>query len=73
MCVCSCFCFVFSDYIQPICLPEENQVFPPGSICSIAGWGTVEYQGKLLDSEEKKMPIVKSMLLHNLVNTFNIF
>lgn len=44
----SSFCSVlFSDYIQPICLPEENQVLPPGKICSIAGWGRVAYQGKL--------------------------
>jgi hypothetical protein len=36
----------FSDYIQPICLPEENQVFLPGKNCSIAGWGRIIYQGK---------------------------
>lgn len=46
------FSFMFTDYIQPICLPEENQVFPPGRICSIAGWGTLVYQGKLSDSIE---------------------
>ena len=48
MCIYSSFCSVlFSDYIQPICLPEKNQVFPPGRMCSIAGWGRVVYQGKL--------------------------
>nr|KAF6478671.1 transmembrane serine protease 15 [Molossus molossus] len=35
----------YTDYIQPICLPEENQVFPPGRICSIAGWGKLFHQG----------------------------
>ncbi|NXU55146.1 ENTK Enteropeptidase, partial [Turnix velox] len=31
----------FTDYIQPICLPEKNQQFLPGINCSIAGWGTI--------------------------------
>lgn len=37
--------FDFSDYIQPICLPEANQKFSPGRICSIAGWGATEVGG----------------------------
>ncbi|NXR33342.1 ENTK Enteropeptidase, partial [Zosterops hypoxanthus] len=31
----------YSDYIQPICLPEKNQQFLPGINCSIAGWGNI--------------------------------
>ncbi|NXN55789.1 ENTK Enteropeptidase, partial [Rynchops niger] len=31
----------YTDYIQPICLPETNQQFLPGINCSIAGWGTI--------------------------------
>ncbi|NXF93354.1 ENTK Enteropeptidase, partial [Eubucco bourcierii] len=31
----------YTDYIQPICLPEKNQQFLPGMNCSIAGWGTI--------------------------------
>ncbi|NWH18483.1 ENTK Enteropeptidase, partial [Grus americana] len=31
----------YTDYIQPICLPEENQQFLPGINCSIAGWGSI--------------------------------
>ncbi|NXD72800.1 ENTK Enteropeptidase, partial [Eolophus roseicapillus] len=31
----------YTDYIQPICLPENNQHFLPGINCSIAGWGTI--------------------------------
>uniref|UniRef100_A0A8C8R6P3 Transmembrane serine protease 15 n=1 Tax=Pelusios castaneus TaxID=367368 RepID=A0A8C8R6P3_9SAUR len=30
----------YSDYIQPICLPEANQQFLPGINYSIAGWGS---------------------------------
>ena len=59
------FSFIFPDYIQPICLPEENQVFSPGRICSIAGWGTLIYQGKLSDSKEniKTISWIKYMYL----------
>ncbi|NXE74234.1 ENTK Enteropeptidase, partial [Cochlearius cochlearius] len=31
----------YTDYIQPICLPEKNQQFLPGINCSIAGWGRI--------------------------------
>ncbi|NWQ69588.1 ENTK Enteropeptidase, partial [Neopipo cinnamomea] len=31
----------YTDYIQPICLPEKNQQFLPGINCSIAGWGNI--------------------------------
>ncbi|NXX59985.1 ENTK Enteropeptidase, partial [Scopus umbretta] len=31
----------YTDYIQPICLPETNQQFLPGINCSIAGWGSI--------------------------------
>ncbi|NWR93399.1 ENTK Enteropeptidase, partial [Furnarius figulus] len=31
----------YTDYIQPICLPEKNQQFLPGINCSIAGWGKI--------------------------------
>ncbi|KFQ08846.1 Enteropeptidase, partial [Leptosomus discolor] len=31
----------YTDYIQPICLPEKNQQFLPGIKCSVAGWGDI--------------------------------
>ncbi|NXJ36061.1 ENTK Enteropeptidase, partial [Ciconia maguari] len=31
----------YTDYVQPICLPEKNQQFLPGVNCSIAGWGSI--------------------------------
>ncbi|NXE24602.1 ENTK Enteropeptidase, partial [Ardeotis kori] len=31
----------YTDYIQPICLPEKNRQFLPGMNCSIAGWGSI--------------------------------
>uniref|UniRef100_A0A8C8R707 Enteropeptidase n=1 Tax=Pelusios castaneus TaxID=367368 RepID=A0A8C8R707_9SAUR len=35
----------YSDYIQPICLPEANQQFLPGINYSIAGWGSTTNHG----------------------------
>ncbi|NXX79688.1 ENTK Enteropeptidase, partial [Urocolius indicus] len=31
----------YTDYIQPICLPEKDQQFLQGINCSIAGWGYI--------------------------------
>ncbi|NXR25273.1 ENTK Enteropeptidase, partial [Cinclus mexicanus] len=31
----------YTNYIQPICLPEKSQQFLPGINCSIAGWGDI--------------------------------
>ncbi|XP_034970884.2 enteropeptidase isoform X3 [Zootoca vivipara] len=36
----------YTDYIQPICFPEKNQQFLPGTNCSIAGWGRTTNQEK---------------------------
>uniref|UniRef100_A0A8B9PHZ0 HGF activator n=1 Tax=Apteryx owenii TaxID=8824 RepID=A0A8B9PHZ0_APTOW len=32
-------CAVKSQFVQPICLPESNTVFPEQSKCQISGWG----------------------------------
>lgn len=34
----------YSDYLQPICLPEQDEVFPTNSQCYIAGWGYINPQ-----------------------------
>lgn len=33
----------FTNYIQPICLPNENTKYEPGKNCTISGWGTIQY------------------------------
>ncbi|KAM5281293.1 enteropeptidase [Ctenodactylus gundi] len=51
----------YTDYIQPICLPEESQVFLPGRNCSIAGWGRIIYQGPIADVlQEANVPLVSN-------------
>lgn len=32
----------FTDYIQPICLPEKNTIYFAGMNCSISGWGSIQ-------------------------------
>jgi hypothetical protein len=54
----------FSDYIQPICLPEENQIFIPGRTCSIAGWGYDKINGKLSHLKVGKCLLEKYGLLN---------
>ncbi|XP_008590758.1 PREDICTED: enteropeptidase, partial [Galeopterus variegatus] len=63
----------YTDYIQPICLPEENQVFPPGKSCSIAGWGTVEYQGPTADIlQEADVPLLSNEKCQQQMPEYNI-
>nr|KAF6380671.1 transmembrane serine protease 15 [Myotis myotis] len=51
----------YTDYIQPICLPEENQVFLPGRICSIAGWGRIVHDGPTSDIlKEAEVPLISN-------------
>ncbi|XP_041938169.1 serine protease 33 [Alosa sapidissima] len=32
---------IFSDRIQPICLPNDDTFFDPGTRCTITGWGNI--------------------------------
>nr|KAF6383975.1 transmembrane serine protease 15 [Pipistrellus kuhlii] len=51
----------YTDYIQPICLPEENQNFLPGRICSIAGWGRIFHNGPTADIlQEAEVPLISN-------------
>ncbi|XP_040296161.1 serine protease 33-like [Bufo bufo] len=31
----------FNNYIQPICLPSPDQLFPDGMMCWVTGWGNI--------------------------------
>lgn len=32
----------FTDYIQPVCLPQKNTMYFPGMNCTISGWGSIQ-------------------------------
>ncbi|MEQ2188303.1 hypothetical protein GOODEAATRI_013566, partial [Goodea atripinnis] len=37
---------VWSDYVQPVCLPESGTLFPAGMNCYVTGWGNIREDGK---------------------------
>ncbi|XP_032133028.1 enteropeptidase isoform X3 [Sapajus apella] len=63
----------YTDYIQPICLPEENQVFLPGRNCSIAGWGRVVHQGPTANIlQEADVPLLSNEKCQKQMPEYNI-
>ncbi|CAO2632210.1 Tmprss15 [Lemmus lemmus] len=63
----------YTDYIQPICLPEENQIFSPGRICSIAGWGAPEFGGSTVNvQQEADVPLVSNEKCQQQLPEYNI-
>ncbi|XP_074046531.1 serine protease 56 [Macrotis lagotis] len=48
-----------SEWAWPICLPDEPREPPPGTICSIAGWGAVYEDGPAAKAvQEARVPLL---------------
>ncbi|XP_069801753.1 enteropeptidase isoform X2 [Dendropsophus ebraccatus] len=63
----------YTDYIQPICLPESQDVFSPGLYCSIAGWGRTESQGPVPNIlQEAKVPLISNEKCQQRMSEYNI-
>ncbi|XP_006873219.1 PREDICTED: enteropeptidase [Chrysochloris asiatica] len=63
----------YTDYIQPICLPEKNQVFPPGRKCYIAGWGRLVHQGPTANIlQEAEVPLISNDRCQQQMVEYNI-
>ncbi|XP_077990430.1 transmembrane protease serine 9-like isoform X2 [Glandiceps talaboti] len=63
----------FSDYIQPICLPENNTNFMDGTECFVSGWGaTVEDGGPSNDLSHVMIPVVSNEECDSLLPNANI-
>ncbi|XP_003783951.1 enteropeptidase [Otolemur garnettii] len=63
----------YTDYIQPICLPEENQAFPPGRMCFIAGWGRLIHQGPTANIlQEAEVPLLSNEKCQQQMQEYNI-
>ncbi|KAM6447209.1 enteropeptidase isoform 7-T7 [Liasis olivaceus] len=63
----------YTDYIQPICFPEKNKQFLPGTKCSIAGWGTTTHQGATASIlQEAEVPLIIHQKCKQLMPEYNI-
>ncbi|XP_039911857.1 enteropeptidase isoform X2 [Hirundo rustica] len=63
----------YTDYIQPICLPEKNQQFLPGINCSIAGWGNIKNEGPTSNIlQEAEVPLLSNEKCQQWMPKYNI-
>ncbi|NXC01316.1 ENTK Enteropeptidase, partial [Orthonyx spaldingii] len=63
----------YTDYIQPICLPEKNQQFLPGINCSIAGWGDIRNEGPPSNVlQEAEVPLISNEKCQQWLPKYNI-
>ncbi|NWV30981.1 ENTK Enteropeptidase, partial [Grantiella picta] len=63
----------YTDYIQPICLPEKNQPFLPGINCSIAGWGDIRNEGPPSNIlQEAEVPLISNEECQQWMPKYNI-
>lgn len=50
---------MFTNYVQPLCLPRPDDVFAPNEECYVAGWGHTQWSGTQPDIlREVKVRIV---------------
>ncbi|XP_068727107.1 transmembrane protease serine 11D-like isoform X1 [Montipora capricornis] len=62
---------VFTNHVQPLCLPRTDEVFAPNEECHVAGWGHTEWNGRQADVlREIKVRIV-SREVCNLEKSYN--
>ncbi|XP_067903050.1 ovochymase-2 isoform X3 [Heterodontus francisci] len=51
--------FTFGENIYPACLPNEDDTFDTGTICTTAGWGRLSEGGRLPNTlQEVQLPIL---------------
>ena len=62
---------IFSSEVHPACLPKENDCFAEGSETWISGFGAVEYEGNIADTQ--KFAMVPIYNLNECRQTYNNF
>ncbi|XP_042563360.1 enteropeptidase [Clupea harengus] len=63
----------FTDYVQPVCLPHEQQRFQADRKCVIAGWGTLEEGGSVADVlQQAVVPLVDRAQCQEWLPEYNI-
>ncbi|XP_012881698.1 PREDICTED: serine protease hepsin isoform X3 [Dipodomys ordii] len=50
-----------TEYIQPVCLPAAGQDLVDGKICTVTGWGNMQYYGQQARVlQEARVPIISN-------------
>ncbi|XP_056140347.1 enteropeptidase [Lampris incognitus] len=63
----------FTDSVQPVCLPQQEQEFEAGRKCVIAGWGRTAEQGSPSDVlQEAQVPLLSQVQCQNQLPEYNI-
>ncbi|KAF4077220.1 hypothetical protein AMELA_G00205530 [Ameiurus melas] len=63
----------FTDYIQPICLPNSTQQFAAGRKCVIAGWGRLTEGGTVADVlQQAVLPLINNSVCQERLPEYNI-
>uniref|UniRef100_A0A8C5N1I5 Ovochymase-2 n=1 Tax=Leptobrachium leishanense TaxID=445787 RepID=A0A8C5N1I5_9ANUR len=60
----------FDERIQPVCLPNPDDIFEPGFLCVALGWGRLQENGILPKSlQEVSLPIIESQTCSSVMAT----
>ncbi|XP_062867376.1 enteropeptidase [Trichomycterus rosablanca] len=63
----------YTDYIQPICLPDPDQHFTAGRRCIIAGWGRLSEGGSVADVlQQAVVPLINNSLCQHFLPEYTI-
>ncbi|KAM4825614.1 serine protease hepsin [Thomomys bottae] len=50
-----------TEYIQPVCLPAAGQPLVDGKVCTVTGWGNMQYYGQQARVlQEARVPIISN-------------
>ncbi|NXW68343.1 ST14 protein, partial [Hirundo rustica] len=58
---------LFSELVQPICLPSTSRVFLYGTVCYVTGWGAIKENSRLAKTlQEARVRIINQSVCHKL-------
>ncbi|XP_058842223.1 ovochymase-2-like [Acipenser ruthenus] len=63
----------FGTRVQPVCLPDETQVFPAGTMCIGSGWGKTLEGGDVSEIlQEVDLPLISPQQCNKVLTTLKI-
>ncbi|KAK1168849.1 ovochymase-2-like [Acipenser oxyrinchus oxyrinchus] len=64
---------VFGTRVQPVCLPDETQVFPAGTMCVGSGWGKTVEGGEVSEIlQEVDLPLISAQQCDKVLTTLKL-